>query len=56
MAQVTTTQPPQQSGAEMVQVLVNERDKNDKLVLNLTEQMMDTLKKMVADVVPNQQW
>ena len=56
VAQVTTTQPPQQSGAEMVQVLVNERDKNDKLVLNLTEQMMNTLKKVVADVVPNQQW
>jgi uncharacterized coiled-coil protein SlyX len=40
--------------AEMVRVLVGERDKNDKLVLNLTAQMTKTLTQVVSGVV--QKW
>ena len=47
-------QESQQSGEEMVRVLVGERDKNDQLVLNLTAQMTTCLKQVVSDVV--QKW
>lgn len=47
----SSKQQPQPQSADIVQVLVSERDKNDKLVMDLTSQMTDTLVKVVADVV-----
>ena len=44
-------QQSQQSGPDIVQVLVAERDKNDKLVMDLTSQLANTLKEVVKDVV-----
>ena len=44
-------QSRQSTNQDIVQVLVSERDKNDKLVMDLTSQMTNTLQKVVADVV-----
>ena len=50
--QVTTLQQQsQQSDQDIERVLVSERDKNDKLVMDLTSQMTNTLQRVVADVV-----
>lgn len=53
VAQLTSEQQPQHAVENMVRVLVSERDKNDKLVLDLTAAMTNTLQKVVADVVQN---